>query len=369
MTKLTRMDLRGFKSIKRLPNFSLGELTVLIGVNGAGKSNFISFFRLLNRLACPPGNLQYFVAKMGGANALLYDGAGITEYIDATLEFEADAWTGEYSFRLAHAASDTLIFADERAHVADKDRETTEWQAHSSGHRESFLPDITGGPKNQAKLIRAILYDCMVYQFHNTSETARIRQRGDVDDSITLKTDGGNLASFLLRLRDHAAPRVYDRIVETVRQVVPFFADFVLKPWDRTVLLQWREKNTDVVFSSHQASDGTLRLIALIALLLQPAEDLPTILILDEPELGLHPYAVNVIAGLLKSVSKKRQVIVATQSTTLIDYFDPEDIVVVDRIDRESEFKRLDAKRLEEWLEEYSLGELWEKNVLGGRPG
>jgi predicted ATPase len=169
-------------------------------------------------------------------------------------------------------------------------------------------------------------------------------------------------------LRD-TEPNAYRRILETVRQIFPFFAEFVLEPVGNSVLLQWQERDTDVVFGAHQASDGTLRTLALLTLLLQPLHDLPDVLILDEPELGLHPYAINVITGLLKSVSLHKQVILATQSMTLIDYFDPEDIIVVDRPERESVFRRLDSEQLKEWLEEYSLAELWEKNVLGGRPG
>jgi predicted ATPase len=213
-----------------------------------------------------------------------------------------------------------------------------------------------------------LLRECVVYQFHNTSETARIRQRWDVEDNRFLKEDGANLAPFLLRLRD-AEPSSYRRILETARQIFPFFAEFVLQPMGNSVFLQWRERNSDLVFGAHQASDGTLRTLALLCLLLQPQKDLPDVLILDEPELGLHPFAINVVAGLLKGVSLQKQVILATQSTKLVDYFDPEDIVVVERSSRESLFRRLEPDKLSEWLEEYSLAELWEKNVLGGRPG
>ncbi|MFN7354681.1 MAG: AAA family ATPase, partial [Pseudanabaena sp.] len=150
--------------------------------------------------------------------------------------------------------------------------------------------------------------------------------------------------------------------------IVPFFADFMFAPMRNTVLLQWQEIGSDLVFSPHQASDGTLRAMALVTLLLQPPDSLPNILILDEPELGLHPYAINIIGGLINSVSNRCQVILATQSPLLVDCFEPEDIIVVERNDRESYFKRLDSSSLTDWLEEYSLSELWNKNVIGGRP-
>jgi predicted ATPase len=133
-------------------------------------------------------------------------------------------------------------------------------------------------------------------------------------------------------------------------------------------MLQWRERRTDAIFSSYQASDGTLRAMALVALLLRPETELPDIIILDEPELGLHPYAMNIIAGLIQSISHRTQIIIATQSPFLIDCFQPEDIIVVERKNRESIFHRLEPEKLQDWLEDYSLSELWHKNVIGGRP-
>ena len=219
----------------------------------------------------------------------------------------------------------------------------------------------------QLKTIFKLLQSCAVYQFHNTSETARIRQRWSIEDNRYLREDGANLASFLLRLKETESI-YYQRIVETLRQIAPFFLDFVLEPVNNYVILQWRESKSDLIFSSHQASDGTLRTMALVTLLLQPENDLPDVLILDEPELGLHPYAINIIGGLINSISHYTQVILATQSPLLIDCFEPEDIIVIERKDRQSYFKRLSRENLELWLDEYSLSELRNKNIIGGRP-
>jgi predicted ATPase len=369
MNRLVKLTLNGFKTIRRLAEFRFGQRNVLIGVNGAGKSNLISFFRLLSwMVASSPGNLQFYVSRAGGGNSLLHDGAAVTLQIEAALEFETDAGTNEYHIRLFHAGPDTLIFADERFRCSRRGwPQKAEWRSLGGGQREANLIQVAEAGDQTARIIRMLLGECVVYQFHNTSETARIRQRWNKDDNRFLKEDGANLAPFLLRLRD-TEPNAYRRILETVRQVVPHFAEFVLEPVGDTVFLQWHERGTDVVFGAHQASDGMLRVLALLTLLLQPRNNLPDVLILDEPELGLHPYAINVVAGLLKSISIEKQVIVATQSMTFIDYFDAEDIIVVDRPGRESLFRRLDPDQLKEWLEEYSLGELWEKNVLGGRP-
>jgi predicted ATPase len=370
MNKLVKLTLNGFKSIRQLSGLSFGQINVLIGANGAGKSNLLSFFRVLNRMVAPsPGNLQFYVSTVGGANSLLHDSAAVTPQIEAALEFDTDEGTNEYHMQLLHAAPDTLIFAEEEFRFSRHSWPTkAAWHSFGGGHRESHLISLAESGHSTARTIRSLLDKCIVYQFHNTSETARIRQRWDVADSVFLKWDAANLAPFLLRLRETEG-NAYRCIQETVRLIAPFFAEFVLEPVGHAVLLQWRESGSDVVFGAHQASDGTLRMMALVALLLQPRPLLPHVLILDEPELGLHPYAINIVAGLIQSAALHTQVILATQSVTLLDYFEPEAIIVVERRGRESTFQRLALDKLAEWLEEYSLGELWEKNVLGGRPG
>jgi predicted ATPase len=243
------------------------------------------------------------------------------------------------------------------------------WFNLGAGQREPRLMEVAPETNSPATIrtLWSFLQDCAVYQFHNTSETARIRQRWSVIDNQHLKEDAANLAPFLLRIRKQH-PAHYQRITDTLRQIAPFFADFVLEPENATLLLSWREIGNDVVFGPHQASDGTLRAMALVALLLQPKEELPAVIILDEPELGLHPRAISILAGLLQGVSSHSQVIVATQSPVLLDHFEPEQVIVAEREGAESVFRRLDAERLSSWLEEYTMSELWDKNVLGGRP-
>jgi len=371
-TVLTQISLAGFKTIRRLEAFLPQSMNVLIGGNGAGKSNFISFFRLMQWMLTPPGQLREQVANNGGASAFLHDGPGLTREITADLRIQTQGEIGEYSFRLFHAADDTFRFAEEKLRYT-RSVLPGEWQVLEPGVAEAELNKRVEAGDDGARIISSLIRACVVYQFHNTSATSRMKQRWGVDDGRYLKEDAANLAPFLLRLRDHE-PVSYGRIVGAIRQVVPFFSDFVLEPVGNSVLLQWREVGSDVVFSAYQGADGMLRFFALTALLLQPTQDLPDILILDEPELGLHPHACELIGSLLKSVSRNRQVFLATQSTLLVDQFCPEDIVVVNRSGRESEFKRLDPAELKDWLREfeggrgYSLSELWEKNVLGGGP-
>lgn len=368
MNLLTSLDLEGFKSIRELNQLPLGPLNVLIGANGAGKSNLISFFKLLNWMTFAPEQLQFYIGKAGGAHALLFDGAATTPQIRTRIAIETESGLNEYQIRLFHAAPDTLIFAEEKFRFSRKGRPIqANWTSLGTGHRESNLLLKADEGDKTAKTILELLKRCVVYQFHDTSATARIKSHWDVNDSRNLRDDGANLAAVLYRLQEKQN-RYYRRIVDVIRQVAPFFLDFVLEPDFGKVFLQWRERNTDLIFSSDQASDGTLRMMALVTLLLQPTDNLPNLILLDEPELGLHPYAINILAGLIKSVSLHRQIILATQSMTLIDYFEPQDIIVVDRPNRESIYTKLDAEQLQEWLAEYSLAELWEKNVIGGRP-
>ncbi len=364
--QITQIDLRGFKSIRQLNNFKLESMNVLIGANGAGKSNFVSFFRLLGWMV--QENLQRHVGELGAANSILFDGAKTTPQIEAKFSFQTDKGLNEYRMRLMHAAGDTLIFADEEYRfIPSGVIEDAGWSSLGAGHRETGLSQ-RAVENGTAGFILKLLRECVVYQFHDTSIKARIRQNWNVEDNYFLKEDGGNLGPFLYRLKEIKG-EYYMRIVRTLRQILPFFGDFFLEQSGPSIPLRWMESGSDMVFGAGQASDGMLRAMALVALLLQPVEHLPPVIILDEPELGLHPYAISVIAGLLKSVSIHRQVILATQSTAFIDCFEPNDIVIVERKDRESVFTRPDWESLKEWVDTYSIAELWEKNVLGGRPG
>lgn len=134
---------------------------------------------------------------------------------------------------------------------------------------------------------------------------------------------------------------------------------------EQLIQLEWKQAGAvDTYFNAYQLSDGTLRFICLATLLLQP--NLPQTIIIDEPELGLHPVAVNKLAALIKKASAKTQIIISTQSVNLVDNFGPQDIIVVDRKDNATVFNRLDAESLDVWLKDYSLGEIWERMSLAG---
>jgi len=387
LTILRRVILNGFKSIKAM-DLELRSLNVLIGANGAGKSNFVSFFKMLNRMMSKTnaglGQLQNYIAETGYAQSLLYYGPKETPQMEATLEFETDAGLNTYYQRLFHVAGDTLAFAEETLDFKRRD-----WQGPHApplslggGHKETRIGEEADRGNQTAKVFRHLLTQCRVFHFHDTSPTARIRQYCYIGDNRWLMPDAGNLAAFLLRLRDENGGAAYRRIVTTIRLIAPFFIDFVLEPAEankKNITLNWLEDSgrlnsvsgtsgSEQVFGPHQLSDGTLRAMCLVALLLQPENELPDLIIVDEPELGLHPYALNLVAALFKKASHHTQVLISTQSSSFLDNFAAEDVVVVSRVGNESRFERQSAEKLEPWLEEYSLGEVWEKNVIGGGP-
>jgi predicted ATPase len=362
---LQRLIIKGFKSIKTM-DLELRPLNILIGANGAGKSNLISFFKMLNEMMA--GRLQQYIGISGSAQSLLHFGPKVTLQIEAQLEFIINNAKDTYNLRLFFAAVDTLIFGEETLSFLQKDWSFPRTDSLGAGHKETKInEEAEKKGSNTARILRKSLNYCRVYHFHDTSPTAAVRLAGYVGDTRWLSPDAGNLAALLLRFRDDNNT-VYQRIIKTIRLIAPFFDDFVLEPRANNVILNWREKDSDQVFGPHQFSDGTLRAICLTTLLLQPEEDLPELIIVDEPELGLHPYALNVVAAMFGKASYHTQILISTQSSSFLDNFNPEDVITVNREGKESQFKRLNSEELETWLEEYSLGEIWEKNIIGGGP-
>ena len=368
MITLQQLSIAGFKSIRELNGLELKPLSVLVGANGAGKSNLISFFRLLN--SAMTGSLRTYVGQAGYASSLLHFGPQRTQQISATLRFRADEGVSSYFLGLGYGAEDSLLFTEESVQWQPDGGSTTEKISLGQGHQESRLLDEKCLRHSTVKFTRALLAATRVYQFHDTSATAQVRSKSEVDNNRFLHNNGGNLPAMLFYLQQRHR-ETYELIVDTIRQVAPFFDDLVLEPDrlnPRFIGLRWREKGTTAELGAHQLSDGSLRFIALATLLNLPTKDLPGLIIIDEPELGLHPAAIQVLAGLLQAASARAQVIVSTQSVTLVNQLSVENVLVVEREGGQSVFKWLDPASLTDWLSEYALGELWEKNVLGGRP-
>lgn len=371
--KLREIHLKGFKSIDGQlgQTIPLGDLTVLLGANGSGKSNLVSFFKLLNFMTT--GALQQYVGKQGVSRLLFY-GAKTTESIWFKLQFESEVANDTYEVKLSHGLPDRLFVSGEKVtyhKVSPPSPRPQEYYLTAGGDESGLGNDA----RITSKVLHGLLAGIRTYQFHDTSNTAKIKDRGYVDDAKYLRSDAGNLAAFLKMLKEHDSYRkYYARIVRHIQVVMPQFGDFDLEqiPGNKDyVRLNWKDSySNDYLFDPDQISDGSLRFMALVALLLQPPDLMPNFIVLDEPELGLHPAAVTELAGIIRSASQKTQILLATQSTRLVNEFSPENLVIVERDDKNhcSIFKKLDSAQFQDWLERYSLSELWEKNVLGGQP-
>ena len=356
--KIDEITILNYKSIKEINELKLTNLNVLIGSNGAGKSNFISFFKMLNELI--ERKFQEYIMNQAGADNVLHFGSKVSSEIYAKVDFGIN----KYAIKLKPDNEDKLFIAEEHTYYS------TSHNIIGSSEKETKLFNNRGGYrsiKGVADYIIDALESWKVYHFHDTSSTALVKKTWDVNDNSRLRFDASNLASFLYKLSNDYIDE-YTMIEETIKLVAPYFDRFVLKPDEKagTIRLTWYEKGSDKLFNANHLSDGTLRMICLTTLLLQP--NAPDTIIIDEPELGLHPYAITVLASLMKSFSMDKQLIISTQSVTLINHFKGDDIIVTDKINRASVFRRLEENELNEWINIYSLGEIWEKNLIGGRP-
>ncbi|MCX8517890.1 MAG: AAA family ATPase [Rhodoferax sp.] len=357
MRTLRKVKIEGFKSIESV-DLPLNDLNVIIGANGSGKSNLIGAFRLLERVLSH--NLQVYVASE--PDRLLHHGRKKTPALALDLTFDKNA----YGFKLK-AAQDRLIFEYERFEDGNSFSYN---RPFAQGQQESMLALLRdllsddGDPPNQFPLVSTLA----VYHFQDTSESSPAKQTCDVSDNRALRPDAANLPAYLYWLQEKH-PVQFRQIEEHIRLVAPFFDRFELAPSrlnGTKIKLEWRQKGSDAYFDAYSLSDGTLRFICLATLLLQPTP--PNLVLLDEPELGLHPFAIRILAEIIEDAAKRVQVIMATQSVTLLNNFQPKDIIVAENDGQKTSFNRLDEEKLKTWLEEFSLGELWEKNVLGGRP-
>jgi predicted ATPase len=356
--QIFHINVEGFKSIKKC-DLKLNNLNVLIGGNGVGKSNFINLFKMLQRIL--DKELGVYVGEQG-LNTLLYNGRKITNEISVIFGFGKNG----YGFQLIPTEDERLIFKNEWFYG-----ETAGPRVIHSGHSESKWNKGTGNRIDE--FVKPILQKqkWRVYHFHDTSKNAPVKQAHAINDNIQFATDARNIAAFLYRLQKKEESD-YQRIVTSIRLVAPFFEDFILRPNplnEEIIRLEWKAYGSDIPFNVSQLSDGMIRFICLAVLLLQPNHLQPETIIIDEPELGLHPAAIVVLASIIRKVSKRKQIIISTQSVELLNEFEIEDIIVVDRKENASCFRRLEEEELKVWLEdEYSVGDLWKKNLIGGRP-
>ena len=371
--QIESIRIKGFRSLADVEIKALPRAAVLIGANGSGKSNFIRFFEMVSWMI-GSGRLAEFVQKHGGADDQLFGGSKVSPTMEAELAIRTENGRNDYRFAFTYAHPDRFIFTEEAFRFSRKGWGTeAAWEHLGSSHSEAKIVDVsryTGVAEVNQTTARVLVYllrQCAVYQFHDTSHDSQLKKTWDVEDNMYLRSHGGNLAAILLRLEREDAQR-FELICNHIRGALPVFDRFELEDRYGKVMLRWKASGLDKTIGAHLTSDGSLRFFALVTLLNLPSEMLPDVVLLDEPELGLHPAAVALVGDMIKVCATGRQVIVATQSPLLVDAFDIDEILVLEAQDGKSSVQRFDDEGYQEWLSEYTTGELWQKNLLGGRP-
>ncbi|SGZ97532.1 ABC transport protein, ATP-binding subunit [Bathymodiolus thermophilus thioautotrophic gill symbiont] len=358
---LSHIKIQGFKSIKEL-DLEMKPINVLIGANGAGKSNFISVFKLLDLIY--KQKLQTYILTNGKAERFLHFGSKNTDKI--IIDLKLDSANNYYVGLIKDNDSNSLLIEHDKGRF-------TGWSVKKDGTitRNSLESNIANDQKEvTVEYSKKYLRQCKLYHFHDTSDTAKFKSFQDINANDFLWSDAGNLAPFLLKLKRNY-PKDYQNIVQSIQTVAPYFHDFDLKKDENDVILRWHHKNDleGSGFSAQTLSDGTARFICMATLFLQPKELRPSTIVLDEPEIGLHPTAIAVLSEIIQAIANDgAQVIISTQSVELANYFEPDDFIVVNYENGESKFKRLEKKDFEGWIETYQVGEAWSEGLLGGEP-
>ena len=372
--RIERLHVRGFRSLADVDLYPTAGANVLIGANGSGKSNFVHFFNMLSWML-KSRRLAEFVSREGGADDQLHGGSDITPRLEAEITIRTDTGRNDYRFSLVYAHPDQLLFSDEAFRYSRDDFESEAlWNHLGAGHREAQIvsagqgnhPELAAN-RQTARTVTHLLRDCAAYQFHNTGSTSNFKKTWDARDHAYMRTDGGNLAAILYWLEYEDLDR-YELICRHIRRVLPGFDRFQIEEQYGKVALRWRSSLSNKTYGAHLTSDGSLRFFALATLLNLPREMLPGVLVLDEPELGLHPKAITLVADMIRAIAEGRQIILATQSPLLVDAFELEEVFVLEMRGGRTEVTSPDSVQLQTWLDEFSVGELWQKNLLGGRP-
>ena len=368
-SKIESIKIQGFRSLADVELTDLPNAAVLIGPNGSGKSNVFLFLEMVRQML-RYRRLGEFVARLGGADDQLFGGSAQTTIIYGSANVKTEIGDYEYQFRLSPSFERLFLVDIESIRIIPAGSQRAFTKRIDNLSPESDVPHLTnaGYPYHDEIQDMVNLFGSLgFHQFHDTNFNSNIKKSWDVTDSVRLRPDGGNLAAVLYRLEREDRKR-YDYICILINRILPTFDRFDLEESYGKVMLRWKARDSNKTMGAHLTSDGSLRYFCLVTLLNLPEEMLPSIILLDEPELGLHPSAVGLIGAMIKRMSRKRQVIVATQSPLLVDEFTPEEIFVTELKEGRTNITRQNEEYLSVWLEEFSTGELWQKNVLGGHP-
>ena len=361
---IEKVIIKNYKSIKNA-DITLRNINVLIGMNGAGKSNLISFFEMVKELYNQ--RLNNYVIRNGGVDRLLFNGKKYSDRIEALIDFDN---RNAIQFSIAPAMGDKVFieyFRDYFNSAYDEDKNYESWN-EKEWESDVVESNLCNNTTSRAGYLRYFFYNFTIYHFHDTSMTSKMRGICAINDNEYLRSDASNLAACLYLMKERE-PKNFKILEGTIRLIAPYFKCFRLSP-DRlnntNIQIEWEEVDTDAYRDAYSFSDGTMRFIALATLLLQ--ENKPKVIIIDEPELGLHPVAIEKLVALVKMAASESQIILATQSTSLVNLFDAEDVLVANKVHGETSYKRFSEDDLKDWLTDYNMGDIWEKNLIGGRP-
>jgi predicted ATPase len=355
VSTIEQVGVEGFRSI-RSTNVTLPPMGALIGANGAGKSNFVLALSLLSYLES--GSLRNFVLNHGAsANGLFHRGSKHTPAMSIDLVVRDDE--GRLGYRVTlRAAGDMLAVADEAvAELSDSGVGT--WVTLTSNSAGSALAQHIAG-QGAAGRVRRVLQRCKHLHVHDTSRDSPLRSVAKIEDGRYLRSNGSNLAAYLYKLHEDTSDTgraAWLRVLELTQRVAPFIKELLptpvrgdhgAPPASGPVRLDWIDELDDV-YSVEHLSDGTLRALAIITMLAQPADALPRLLVIDEPELGLHPLALSLVCELARSVSTRCQIILATQAPAVLEHVRPDEVLVADRVDGSTRLRRLEPETLKDW--------------------
>lgn len=374
--KIERIKIHGFKSLKEI-DFEMRPLNVLIGPNNGGKTNFLEFLEFLSEAAHE--ELQDAIARRGGFFSLLYAGYGDSKKAEISCEVDFLILSEKVSYKVALSPDflATKVMGEwfqgqnlwgKRTFITPRQallKELLEEPEQKKRLKNGELIIAQDPKESHEYLLRNYLRSLAIYEF-STAKNSPLRREQSLKAGIRISPDGDNLASVLHNMKERGEYRdAYNEIIKTLRVAFPTFKDlhFPCEVSEGKIALRWEgEFKRD--FSSAVLSDGVLKFLCLTTLLLSP--DPPDLICIDEPEIGLHPQLISLVAELLIAASERIQLIVATHSPQLIERLRPED-VVVEKKDGATELRRLPPEELKSWLKDFTLSELWLTGVTGGR--
>lgn len=338
------VSIENFKSIKNLKELELENINILIGPHGSGKSNFLFFFEMVGKFTeC---SFQHYVIEQGGAKALTNNSTTPSPNIQGKITFQE----GEYTFTLSPDKDNCLTFAKEKI-VFYKDQKT--WTPTKDTENETYESFLRQKRSNElfVKQLSQTFQTYRVYNFNDTSFSAKVRKPCNINDNRYFRTNGENLVAILYLMKKRYRAN-YDRLLYLFQYVLPSFDDFKFIINDKNpefIRLQWKTKNTNYMDIAYMP-DGCLKILCLLTLFLQPTDFMPKTLFIDNLDTGISPRIIKMITMLIKEISSNTQIIAVAYSPEIINIFKHDCIITTEFKKGQSHFKRLDSSHLTNWL-------------------